>query len=120
MHDMELSAVVFTLKVRRHYLLGAKFELYEDHKSLKYLFTRKNLNLRQQRWLEFLASYDLEILYTPGKANAVANALSRDVATIANLEDKPALMERIAYFQEEDPNLARLKKDVENGIISSF
>ena len=76
-HDLELAAIVFALKIWRHYLLGEKFILYTDHKSLKYLFSQKDLNLRQQRWLEFLAAYDLDILYTPGKGNRVADALSR-------------------------------------------
>ena len=76
-HDLELMAIVFALKIWRHYLLGEKFEIYTDHKSLKHLFTQKDLNMRQQRWVEFLASYDLDILYTPGKANVVADALSR-------------------------------------------
>jgi len=66
MHDLELVAIVFALKIWRHYLLGERFELYTDHKSLKYLFSRRDLNLRQQRWMEFLTSYDFEIQYTPG------------------------------------------------------
>ncbi|MDQ4222772.1 ribonuclease H family protein, partial [Pseudomonas aeruginosa] len=74
-HDLELLAVVFALKMWRHYLLGEKFELFTDHNPLKYLFSKKDLNLRQLRWLEFLASYDLDINYTPGKANVVADAL---------------------------------------------
>ena len=63
-------------------MLGERFELYTDHKSLKYLFSQKDLNLRQQRWLETLASYDFGISYTPGKGNVVANALSRRHATL--------------------------------------
>ena len=81
-HDLELLAVVFALKLWRHHLLGIKFELFTDHKSLKYIFSQKDLNQRQVRWLEFLASYDLDINYTPGKANVVADALSRRHATM--------------------------------------
>ena len=81
-HDLELAAIVFALKIWRHYLLGERFELYTDHKSLKYLFSQKDLNLRQQRWLETLASYDFCISYTPGKGNVVANALSQRHATL--------------------------------------
>ena len=81
-HDLELAAIVFALKMWRHYLLGERFELFTDHKSLKYLFSQKDLNLRQQRWLEFLASYDFDIAYTPGKGNAVADALSRRHASL--------------------------------------
>ena len=61
----------------RHYLFGERFELYTDHKSLKYLFSQKELNLRQQRWMDTISSFDFEILYHPGKVNVVADALSR-------------------------------------------
>jgi hypothetical protein len=76
-HDLELGAVVHALKIWRHYLLGHRCQIYTDHKSLKYIFTQNDLNLRQQRWLELIKDYDLEIHYHPGKANVVANALSR-------------------------------------------
>jgi hypothetical protein len=76
-HDLELVAVVFALKGWRHFLYGAKCELYTDHKSLKYFFTHKELNMRQRRWLELIKDYDLTINYTPGKANVVADELSR-------------------------------------------
>jgi hypothetical protein len=76
-HDLELAAVVYALKSWRHFLYGAKCELYMDHKSLKYFFTQKELNMRQRRWLELIKDYDLSINYTPGKANVVADALSR-------------------------------------------
>ena len=76
-HDLELGAVVFALKVWRHYLFGEKFEVFSDHKSLKYVFTQKDLNMRQRRWMEFLEQYDFNLQYHPGKANAVADALSR-------------------------------------------
>ena len=76
-HDLELAAVVFALKSWRHYLYGEKFELFTDHKSLKYLFTQKDLNLRQRRWMEYLEDYSFTLSYHPGKANVVANALSR-------------------------------------------
>ena len=76
-HDLELAAVVFALKMWRHYLYGEKCEIYTDHKSLKYIFTQKELNMRQRRWLELIKDYDCEILYHPGKANVVADALSR-------------------------------------------
>jgi hypothetical protein len=75
-HDLELAAVVFTLKIWRHYLYGARFEVFSDHKSLKYLFSQKELNMRQRRWMEFLKDYDFELNYHPGKANVVADALS--------------------------------------------
>jgi hypothetical protein len=76
-HDLELLTVVHTLKVWRHYLLGNLVHIYTDHKSLKYLFTQPDLNMRQQRWLELIKDYELEVDYHPGKANVVADALSR-------------------------------------------
>jgi len=65
------------LKIWRHYLYGSRFEVFSDHKSLKYLFDQKELNIRQRRWLEFLKDYDFQLSYHPGKANMVADALSR-------------------------------------------
>jgi hypothetical protein len=75
-HDLELAAVVHALKIWRHYIMGTKCQVYKYHKSLKYIFTRKDLNLRQRHWLELIKDYDLEIHYHPGKANLVADALS--------------------------------------------
>ena len=76
-HDLELAAVIFALKTWRHYLYGATCQIFTDHKSLKYLFTQKELNLKQRRWMELLKDYDCTIDYHPGKANVVADALSR-------------------------------------------
>jgi hypothetical protein len=76
-HDLELAAVVFVLKSWRHYLYGETCDIYTDHKSLKYIFTQRELNMRQRRWLELIMDYDLTIQYHPGKANVVADALSR-------------------------------------------
>ena len=76
-HDLELAAVAFALKIWRHYLYGEKCRIYTDHKSLKYLLTLKELNLRQRRWLKLFKDYDCIIDYHPGKANVVADSLSR-------------------------------------------
>jgi hypothetical protein len=76
-HDLELAVVVHALKIWRHYLLGNIYHIYTDHKSLKYIFTQSDLNMRQRRWLELIKDYELEIHYHPGKANVVADALSR-------------------------------------------
>jgi ribonuclease HI len=76
-HDLELAAVIHALKIWRYHLMGAKCNIYTDHKSLKYIFTQADLNMRQRRWLELIKDYDLEVHYHPGKANVVANALSR-------------------------------------------
>jgi hypothetical protein len=77
MHNLELATVVFALKVWRHYLYEVTLEVFSDHKSLKYLFNKEELNMRQRRWMEFLKDYDFELKYHPGKANVVADALSR-------------------------------------------
>ncbi|GJY49715.1 putative reverse transcriptase domain-containing protein [Tanacetum coccineum] len=76
-HDLELGAVVFALKMWRHYLYGTKCVVFTDHKSLQHILDQKELNTRQRRWLELLSDYDYEIRYHPGKANVVADALSR-------------------------------------------
>jgi ribonuclease HI len=76
-HDLELAALVHALKIWRHYIMGTKCQVYTDNKGLKYIFTHKDLNLRQHRWLELIKDYDLEIHYHLGKANLVADALSR-------------------------------------------
>ncbi|GJS79908.1 reverse transcriptase domain-containing protein [Tanacetum coccineum] len=76
-HDLELGAVVFALKIWRHYLYGIKSVIYTDHKSLQHIFSQKELNMRQRRWIELFSDYDCKIRYHPGKANVVADALSR-------------------------------------------
>nr|GEY67193.1 putative reverse transcriptase domain-containing protein [Tanacetum cinerariifolium] len=76
-HDLELGVVVFALKMWRHYLYGTRCTVYTDHKSLQHILDQKELNMRQRRWLELLSDYDCDIRYHPGKANVVADALSR-------------------------------------------
>ncbi|GJU22267.1 putative reverse transcriptase domain-containing protein [Tanacetum coccineum] len=76
-HDLELGAVVFALKIWRHYLYGTKSVIYTDHKSLQHIFSQKELNMQQRSWIELFSDYDYEICYHPGKANVVADALSR-------------------------------------------
>ena len=99
-HDMELAAVVFALKIWRHYLYGEEFEVYSDHKSLKYIFKQRDLNMRQRRWMEFLEDYDFTLNYHPGKANVVADALSRKsrgaLASIASREWR--MLETVGQF----------------------
>jgi hypothetical protein len=75
-HNLELAAVVHALKIWRHYIIGYRCKIYTDHKSLKYIFTQSDLNLRQRQWLELIKDYDVDINYHSGKANVVANALS--------------------------------------------
>ena len=127
-HDLELAAVVHALKTWRHHLVGRRCEIYTDHKSLKYIFTQPDLNLRQRRWLEFIKDYDLGIHYHPGKANMVANALSLkstslpsslesefaklnlcvgNRAYLCTLEVKPDLEEEIKFGQANKPRHSR-------------
>ena len=99
-HDMELAVVVFALKIWRHYLYGKEFEVYSDHKSLKYIFTQRDLNIRLRRWIEFLEEYDFTLHYHPSKANVVADALCRKsrgaLASIASREWQ--MLETVGQF----------------------
>ena len=89
-HDLELAAIVFALKIWRHYLYGEQFEVFSDHKSLKYIFTQWDLNMRRRRWMEYLEDYDFTLHYHPGKANVMVDALSRKsrgvLASVASRE----------------------------------
>jgi hypothetical protein len=99
-HDMELASVVYALKIWRQYLIGHRCEIYSNHKSLKYIFTQNDLNLRQRRWLELIKDYDLGINYHPGKANEVADALSRKkyCNTTCAKRIRPELHKEINYL----------------------
>ena len=94
MHDLELEDVVHALKTWRHYLIGNRCDVYTDHKSLKYIFTQKELNLRQRRWLELIKDYDMKLHYHPGKANVVADALGRK--SYANILESKGLLKKLA------------------------
>ncbi|KAA3478075.1 DNA/RNA polymerases superfamily protein [Gossypium australe] len=136
-HDLELAAVVFALKIWRHYLYGEKSVTYTDHKSLKYLLTQNNLNLRQRRWIELLKDYDCSIEYHPGKANVVANALSRkeisdlralfahlslyeDGSLLAELQTKPTWVSQIKEKQVLDELLDSRFQQMERGETVDF
>jgi hypothetical protein len=73
-HDLELTVVVMALRTWRYYLLGNVVHIYTDHKSLKYIFTQLDLNMRQRRWLKFIKDYDLEVHYHPGKAKVITDS----------------------------------------------
>jgi len=96
--DLELAAVLYVLKIWRHYLYGSKFEVFSDHKSLKYLFDQKWLNIRQKRWLEYLKDFDFQLSYHPGKANVVDDALSRKPLHMSALMVKE--LELIEQFRD--------------------
>src|SRR5438128_9628509 len=141
-HDLELAAVVHALKIWRHYLLGNVCHIYTDHKSLKYIFTQSELNMRQRRWLELIKDYNLEVRYHPGKANIVVDALSRKShcnchmvessvttlcadmeklnlemfpqGTVMNLELIPTLRDQIIAAQRNDKGIAHIKRRLKN------
>ncbi|KAK5773241.1 hypothetical protein PVK06_049546 [Gossypium arboreum] len=136
-HDLELAAVIFALKIWRHYLYGEKCIIYTDHKSLKYLLTQKELNFRQRRWVELLKDYDCSIEYHPGKANVVADALSRRVVSdlralfarlslfddgslLAELQVRPIWTEQIKEKQLKDNSLVLRFQQVEKGENEDF
>ena len=134
-HDLELAAVVQALKTWRHYLIGNRCDVYTDHKSLKCIFTQKELNLRKRRWLELIKDYDTKLHYHPGKANVVADALSwksyanileskglpKELAKefmklrleivprrfIATMEVQSTLLDKIREAQKDDKEIAR-------------
>ncbi|TYK29713.1 ty3-gypsy retrotransposon protein [Cucumis melo var. makuwa] len=116
-HDLELAAVVFALKIWRHYLYGEKIQIFTDHKSLKYFFTQKELNMRQRRWLELVKDYDCEILYHLGKANVVVDALSRK---LTQLTVQPTLRQKIIVAQGNDPYLVEKRCLTEAGQVVEF
>ncbi|GJS30173.1 putative reverse transcriptase domain-containing protein [Tanacetum coccineum] len=125
-HDLELGAVVFALRLWRHYLYGTKCVVYTDHKSLQYILDQKELNMRQRRWIELLSDYDCEIRYHPGKANVVADALSRKVrekplrvrslvmSTYTDLSERilKAQLEAVKQENVKAENLGRLLKPI--------
>ncbi|KAH0651783.1 hypothetical protein KY284_031695 [Solanum tuberosum] len=88
-HDLKFVVVVFALKIWRHYLYGIHVDVFTDHKSLRYVFTQKELNLSQRRWLQFLKDYDMSVHYHPGKANVVAYSLSTlSIGSVAYVEEE--------------------------------
>nr|GEX18519.1 putative reverse transcriptase domain-containing protein [Tanacetum cinerariifolium] len=97
-HDLELGAVVFALKMRRHYLYGTKCIVFTDHKSLQHILDQKELNMRQRRWLKLLSDYDCEIRYHPGKANVVADALNKMYQDLKKLYWWPNMKAEIATY----------------------
>jgi len=83
-HDLELATFIFAFKILRHYLCGERFQIFTNHQSLKYLFSQNELNMRQRQWIELLKDYNYDILYHPGKANKIADALSRKSSVVQN------------------------------------
>jgi hypothetical protein len=140
--------VVHALKIWRHYLLGNVCHIYTDHKSLKYIFTQSELNMRQRRWLELIKDYELEIHYHPGKANVVADALSRKASchclmipnsgitlcqemeklnlgmiqhgTSNHLKLESVILQRIIDAQRNDEGMKHIHEKIEAGKANCF
>ena len=136
------------LKTWRHYLIGNRCDVYTNHKSLKYIFTQKELNLRQRRWLELITDYDMRLHYHPGKASVVADALSRkshvntlmtgeipkeldedlrelclEIVSrgyVAALEIQSTLMDKIREAQKADTEVATIKEQMSKGKAKGF
>ena len=136
-HDLKLAAIVFALKIWRHYLYGEKCFIYTDHKSLKYLPSQRKLNLRQRRWMELIKDYGCVIDYHPGKANVVADALSRktvqtlralnanlslsdDGTVVAELVARPNLLNRVLEAQKKDEKISAIIDQIRDGKETEF
>jgi hypothetical protein len=129
--------VVLALRTWRHYLLENVVHIYTDHKSLKYIFTQPNLNMRQRRWLELIKDYELEVHYHPRKANVAAYALSRKGhcnylpavratgeesstrvlldLSLFNITLTPTLMGEIIGTQKNNASMAHIKRWIQEG-----
>jgi hypothetical protein len=136
-HDLELAAVVMSLRTWHHYLLGNVVHIYTDHKSLKYIFTQLDLNMRQRRWLELIKDYKLEVHYHPGKANIVADVLSCKAhcnyllavrltggesstrvlpsLSLFNITLTPTLRDEIIAAQKNDEGMDHIKRRMKEG-----
>jgi hypothetical protein len=136
-HDLELAAVVMALRTWHHYLLGNVVHIYTDHKSLKYIFTQSDLNLRQQRWLELIKDYKLEVHYHPGKPNVIAGTLSHMAhynylsvvrlngeessthvlpnLSLFNIILTPTLRDEIIVAQKNDESMGHIRRRMQEG-----
>jgi hypothetical protein len=136
-HDLELVAIVMALRTWRHYLLGNVVHIYMDHKSLKYIFTQPDLNMRQQRWLELIKYYELEVHYHPGKANIIVDVLSCKAhcnyllavcltgdesstwvlpnLSLFNIILTPSLRDKIKAAQKNDEGMGHIKRIMQKG-----
>ena len=136
-HDMEFSTIVFALKIWRHYLYREKCFIYTDHKSLKYFPSQQELNLRQRRWMELIKDYDCMIDYHPGKANVVADALSRksvqtlqasnahlsltdDGEIVAELIARPDFFNQVLEAQKNDEKISSIMSQIGKGKGTEF
>jgi hypothetical protein len=136
-HDLELAAVGMALRTWWHYLLGNVVHICTDHKSLNYIFTQPDLNMRQRRWLELIKYYELEVHYHPGKANIIVDALSHKAhcnyllavhltrkessthvlpgLSLFNIILMPTLRDEIIAAQKNDEGMGHIKRRMQEG-----
>jgi hypothetical protein len=137
-HDLELAVVVHALKIWRHYLLGNVCNIFTDHKSLKYIFTQPELNMRQRRWIELIKDYNLQVHYHPGKTNIVADTLSRKShyhilqplqedgfnllhpAVLLNIQVRCSLEDQIIQKKKSDKGIFHIKERMKSEPNSRF
>ncbi|WRX12107.1 Reverse transcriptase domain - like 10 [Theobroma cacao] len=121
-HDLEMVAIVFASKIWRHYLYGETWEIYTDHKSLKYIFQQRDLNLRQRRWMELLKDYDCTILYHPDRRSLIREMhgfgdigvhfeVSETNALLAHFRVRPILIDHIREAQSKDEFVSKALED---------
>jgi hypothetical protein len=121
-HDLELAAVIHALKMWRHYIMGRKFLLLTDNSGVKYLFSQPDLNARQARWLAFLSEFDFEVRHIKGKENKVADALSRRVHGLFEINISRAesdLEQRIRMTGINDGNYTKVMEELQNSTANS-
>jgi hypothetical protein len=136
-HDLELAIVVMALRTWHHYLLGNVVHIYTNHKSLKYIFTQLDLNMRQRRWLELIKDYEFEVQYHPGKADVIVDALNHKALSnylpvvhltreesstqvlpnlsLFNVTLMPTLRDEIIATQKNDKGMGHIKRRMQEG-----
>jgi hypothetical protein len=136
-HDLELAIVVMALRTWHHYLLGNVVHIYMNHKSLKYIFTQLDLNMRQRRWLELIKDYEFEVQYRPGKADVIVDALNHKALcnylpvvhltreesstqvlpnlSLFNVTLMPTLRDEIIATQKNDKGMGHIKRRMQEG-----
>jgi hypothetical protein len=136
-YDLELAEVMMALRMWHHYLLGNVVHNYTDHKSLKYIFTQPDLNMRQRRWLELIKDYELKVHYHPRKANVIVDTLSHKAhcnylsavcltgeesstrvlpnSSLFNITLTPTLRVEIIAAQKDDEDMDHIKRRMRDG-----
>eukprot|EP00253_Pinus_taeda_P017694 PITA_17694 len=118
-YDLELAVVIHALKMWQHYLMGRKFLLLTDHDSLTNYFSQPTLNARQARWMDFLSSFDFDIKHLQGKANRVADALSRKIQSLYEVSIsgwKNPFLDIIKETSDQDAEYQQLRQQIQQAV----